>query len=411
MRIQIMHETPMKQLGVWLAAVASWVALPGLLLAAGTQAEVGFRHFYNLEYDQAIAAFRQEIAQRPQDPAGYNHLAQAVLYRGLYRSGQMENSLVTGDDFLTALIQQPKLVLTVSEDAEFKQAVKAAFEAERGLLERNPNDAAGLYALGATYGLRANYRFLVEKAWLGTLRDSNAARRFHNQVAEMEPGNTDAKMLEGLHSYVVASLPAGLRMLGAVVGIRGDKERGLQILEDVATHGSQNSIDARIVLATLYRHEKRSGPAMQVLDKLVAEFSRNYLFRLARVYTLAEMRDRKAAMGALREVAELARTGAPGYDGVRLAKLQYAQGWIYLRTGDLDQAMESLGQVAETADPEDATMRLRASVRLGQVYDLRGQRQQAREAYQRVVASAPKSRCGQESQRFLLKPYQGSDGG
>ena len=150
---------------------------------------------------------------------------------------------------------------------------------------------------------------------------------------------------------------------------------------------------------------------MQVLDKLVAEFSRNYLFRLARVYTLAEMRDRKAAMGALREVAELARAGAPGYDGIRLAKLQYAQGWIYLRSGDLDQAMESLEQVAETADPEDAIMRLRASVRLGQVYDLRGQRQQAREAYQRVVASAPKSRCGQESQRFLLKPYQGSDGG
>ena len=49
----------------------------------------GLDHFYNLEYDPAASDFRAAIAASPGDPDLYNHLAQTLLYRAMYRSGQI----------------------------------------------------------------------------------------------------------------------------------------------------------------------------------------------------------------------------------------------------------------------------------------------------------------------------------
>ena len=72
-----------------------------LALAAHAQdplAEPGFQHFYNLEYNEALAAFRAEVAANPNSPDGYNHVAQTVLYREMFRSGALESELVTGSN-------------------------------------------------------------------------------------------------------------------------------------------------------------------------------------------------------------------------------------------------------------------------------------------------------------------------
>jgi len=46
----------------------------------------------------------------------------------------------------------------------------------------NPNDTAALYSQGVSYGLRANYLFLVKKAWVDALHDASAARKVHKRV-------------------------------------------------------------------------------------------------------------------------------------------------------------------------------------------------------------------------------------
>ena len=54
----------------------------------------------------------------------------------------------------------------------------------------------------------------------------SAARKLHNRISELEPDNVDARLVQGLHDYIVGSLPWGYKMLGFLVGIRGDKEKG-----------------------------------------------------------------------------------------------------------------------------------------------------------------------------------------
>src|SRR3954462_13699952 len=46
-----------------------------------------WQHFYNNEYDEALADFTREVSKQPNDATAYNHLAQAILYRELFRNG------------------------------------------------------------------------------------------------------------------------------------------------------------------------------------------------------------------------------------------------------------------------------------------------------------------------------------
>jgi len=380
-----------------------------VLSASGMQpmAREGFRHFYNLEYDQAIADFQEEIASRPDQADGYNHLAQAILYRGLYRSGILENSLASGDDLLLSLIRQPRLVLGSADEKEFQRAISLAVDGAQARLKSNPNDSAALYSLGVAYGLRANYDFLVRKAWFAAIRGSNAARALHNRASELDPGNVDARMMQGVHEYVVASLPAALRFLGAVTGLRGDKDAGLHILESVASQGTDSKVEAEMLLVTLYRHEKKPWTAMSFLHDLRKSYPRNYLLHIAEVYTGIEMQDERAAADSLLSLERGIRDGAPGYGAIHPAKVDYTRGVLQCRFGHFDQALQSMSHVANNAESAGAEIRLLAYERLGMIHDLQGQRQLAVQAYQRVVDAAPNSLMARESQRYLVRPFQG----
>ena len=83
-----------------------------------------------------------------------------------------------------------------------------------------------MYTLGVAHGLRANYNFMVRKAYMDSLKDVTAARKLHSKVVEMDPNYTDARLVEGVHDYVVGSLPFTYKMFGFLVGFHGDKDTG-----------------------------------------------------------------------------------------------------------------------------------------------------------------------------------------
>src|SRR5215472_6280855 len=176
----------------------------------------GFDHFYNLEYDQALAIFQQAAAQSPDHPDVHNHIAETLLFREMFRDGSLESELVSGDN---SFLRRPKLNPSAETERQFLAEVNRALDLCGSRLKQNPNDTGALYAMGIAYGLRSNYYWVVKKAWRDSLRDATAARRAHNRITELEPANVDARLVQGLHDYVVGSLPWGWRMFGFLVGI------------------------------------------------------------------------------------------------------------------------------------------------------------------------------------------------
>jgi tetratricopeptide (TPR) repeat protein len=366
----------------------------------------GFDHFYNLEYDEAITAFRQYIAKHPDEPRGYNHLAQAILYREMYRTGALETELVSGNN---PFLRRPKMNPSPEDQKEFDDAIRRSMELSQARLKENPRDTQALYALGVAHGLRANYNFLVRKAWMDALRDATQARKLHNRVTELDPNFTDARLVQGVHEYVVGSLPWHWRTLGFLVGFRGNKQQGIRILQEVAERGEVNKLDAKVLLCAIYRRERKPELAIPLIQELMAAYPRNYLlyFELAQMYSDAGDKDK--ALETLARLEHLRNSGAPGFARVPMEKIYFARGNIQFWYRDLDQALENIRKAAARADHLDLNTGVLALMRLGQIYDLKGRRQEAIQAYRRAIAYAPESDAAKESRRYLTTPYRRPD--
>jgi tetratricopeptide (TPR) repeat protein len=379
------------------------MALAPQLSAQESLAASGFDHFYNLEYDQAIADFEKAIAQNPSSPDLHNHLAQTIVFREMYRDGALESELVSGTN---SFLRRPKMNPAPETEKRFLDEIGKAMGLSEARLKRNPNDTGALYALGISYGLRSDYYWVVKKAWHDSLRDATAARRLHNRITELEPGNVDARLVQGLHDYIVGSLPWGWRMLGFLVGIHGDREKGIRTIQDVARNGQLDRVEAEIFLGALYRRENQPRQAIPLVGDLIGKFPRNFLLRLelSQMYSMAG--DKTHALEAVEEVARLKTRHAPGYDRVPWEKIYFQEGTIEFWYNDLDHALENMKKVAAASEEVDLNTGVSAYLRIGQIYDMTHRRAEALEAYRKAIAYAPQAEAAQECRKYLSTPYR-----
>ncbi len=388
--------------------VAASLLLLVPLSAGSPRFSVGLEHFYNLEYEEAIAEFRRDIAADQADAASHNHLAMAILYRELHRTGALESELVSGTN---PFLRRAKMNPSAEDQREFNKAIEDAMSLSRARLSREPSNKSALYTLGVAHGLRANYNFLVRKAWMDSLRDATAARKLHSQVTEIDPAMTDARLIQGVHDYVVGSLPWHMRALGFLVGFRGDKKAGIRTLEEVAARGDLNRVDAEVLLCAIYRRERLPDKAVPLLESLTGRFPRNYIFRLEKAQMYSDLGDGERALATIQKMEDLKAAGEPGYADLPPEKIYYARGTVQFWYRRLDDALANMQRVASRADQLDLNTGTYAWLRVGQIHDLKGQRPQAVEAYRRVVRMAPESDAARQSRQYLAGPYRREQAG
>src|SRR5712692_3642650 len=362
-----------------------------------------FNHFYNLEYDQAIDELESVIAKNPNSSDLHNHLAQCIQFREMFKVGALESELVSGNN---SFLRRPKIDTTPEIEKRFQDEIQKAITLAEAHLKTNPNDAAALYSLGVSYALRGNWNFLVRKAWRDALHDATTARKMHNRVTELDPSNYDARLVQGAHDYIVGSLPSFYKMLGFLVGFRGDREKGIQTLHAVAEKGKLNSVDAKVFLCVIYRRVQRWQAAMPLLDDLIGRFPRNYLLRFEQAQMYSSMGQKDKAIDSIQKVAELKKSGAPGFANLAAERIYYQIGNIQFWYRDYDLAVDNLKKAAVGCSTLDLNTGTLAWMRLGQVYDLTNRRTLAMDAYRKAIAFAPQAEAAKESRRYLSTPYR-----
>lgn len=363
----------------------------------------GFEFFFNLEYEQALTEFRRLAAEDPKDPNLQNHVAQTVLYREMLRGGALESELVTGNN---PFIKREKLNTSSEAQKEFDTCIATAMQLAEERLAKNADDADALYALGVSHGLRANYNFLVRKAWLDALKDATASRKAHNRVVEIDPNRIDARLIQGLHDYIVGNLPFHLKFLGFLAGFHGDREAGMKTLQLVAEKGKMNRFDAQVLLAVIYRRERKPEQALPLLNGLIARFPRNYLFRLETVQMYSDLGKKEDALVALNNIEQQKRAGSPGFASLPMEKVNYYRGNLLFWYRDIDGALNEMQQATGNASNLDLHTAVMAWMRLGQLNDMKGRRTEAINAYKQAIAVAPESDAGKESRQYLSSPYK-----
>lgn len=115
-------------------------------------------------------------------------------------------------------------------------------------------------------------------------------------------------------------------------------------------------------------------------------------------------------MEAVEEVARLNKAHAPGYDRVRGKKVWFQEGTIQFWDRELENAEEHLWKICRNSLERPLEIDLNTEVyswlRLGQIYDLTGRRNQALDAYRKAISAAPQGYATVEAKRYLATPYR-----
>ncbi len=257
----------------------------------------GNNHYFNLEHDEALEDYYQAMRVRGESASIWNHIATTLLYRELNRLGKLETSAFRGDN---AFIDEEKPQPDPEANEKFLGALHQARKLAEADLAKNPGDANALFSLSSNYALLANYEFMIDKSYFSALRNGTKARKYSEELIEKDPKFVDGYLVPGVQEYVVGSLPWAVKVLAAMGGVRGSKEKGQEWVERVAANGSQMQTEAKVLLTLLYRRENRPMDAVRVLEELISRYPRNYVLRLEMASMLLDAQEKEKALAAFR---------------------------------------------------------------------------------------------------------------
>lgn len=356
-------------------------------------------HYYNLDYDAAVQDFDKIAARHPNDPFALNHLLSSILIRELYRMGAINTGEYSNDSFIGSAHRPAD----PTQKERIKQLVHQAEQIEDAELNRNPDNVDMLYARGVTRGQFALYTALIERAWFSSLRNAVGARHDHERVLTLDPQYTDAKLIVGSHNYVMGSLSFAVKVAVALVGLSGDKQKGIQYLYDAYRSNGETSVDAGVVLLVFLRREHRYNDALEIATTLAPRFPRNYLLPIEQGNLLRVSGKFDLAEQQYRRVWQNGREGKYGSLHYELAGV--ALGDLLRNQKKYAEAAEAYEQVNEVtgADPE---LLQKADLGAGEMYDQLQHRDLAVKKYQAVVAVNSGNAEADKARQRLKEAYR-----
>lgn len=362
----------------------------------------GFDHFYILDFDGALSRFEAVLKAHPQDPMAFGYVQMATVFRELYHQDLLDTTYYAHDSFLTSKRNVPVAPAT-RQRIEYLTDTGIRLADDR--IRANSNDKDAYFARGYLRGIHAAFITLVDHSYVSAARQGYAARNDSEQVLKLDPQYADARMAVGIQQFAVASLPGWVRMLVGIMGVGGNKERGLSMLREAAAHGVITSVESRTVISLFLRHDGRYPEALVVQHGLAVQFPHDYLYRLEEANLTKDKGNGPGAIALYKEV--LADAAKPGYFiDPRLQLALFGLADTQRGQNDVAGAAESYLKAAEQPNCSD-WLRKRAQLNAGEMFDTLHQRAKAVRLYQMAAAAGGDQSQAETARRFLNSPYTG----
>ena len=358
-----------------------------------------FNHFYNLDYDRAVQEFDQVLQRHPDDPFAVNHLLTAVLFRELYRMGALNTGEYANDSFIHA----PHHTADPKAQQRIKQLVDRALKLEEKRLSANSKNIDALYARGVTRAQFATYTALIEHAWFSALRNAVGARHDHERVLELAPNDVQAKLIVGAHNYVIGSLPWGVKVGASIVGLSGNKEKGIKYLQECAAGGGETSVDAKVLLTLFLRREHRYDEALPIARELISSYRQDVLMALEEGNLLRAAGKDQEAAAVYRRIWQAGREGH--YPGLHYEIAALSLGDQLRAQKDYSGAAAAYDQVSQVAQPDPEVLQ-KANLGAGEMYDLLQKRNLAVAKYQAVIAENSSTPPAEIARKRMKEAYR-----
>lgn len=367
------------------------------------EVQAAYQRFYDLDYGNAQVLFEKIAAEHPDDPIAVDYVLNNAVFRELYRLGLLDTTLYVQEGFLSG---KHPVVENMQARAQIDALYHHAVDLSNRRLATNPNDADALFARGFATSLETLYIGMVQKKYVTALHMASASRKDDDAVLHLDPNYVDCYLIVGVHDYVMGSLAFPLKVLAGLVGIHGSKSKGIRELERVGRDGIINSVSARTALAIFLRREAKYGKALEVIDGLAHQYPHNFLFALEQANLLKDSGEGMRAVAAYQALLQRA-TGSGGYyPDPHLEMAFYGLGEAARGQRHIQEAATAY-ESATTQPTASPLMMRRAHLAAGEMFDLLGQRAQAKQQYEAVLALGKDSDQAERATKYEASPYGG----
>ncbi len=360
-----------------------------------------YQQFYILNYGGALEDFEKIAADHATDPIAVDYVLEATLFQELYRLDLLDTTFYAHDGFLTGKHSAP--AADPATEARIGLLVQKAIDLADDRLKGDPKDVDALFARGWARSLDAINIGLLNRGFASALHVALKARSDNEKVLGLSPNYVDAKLVVGVHEYIVGSLPFAFKIIAGLAGIKGSKTKGIMDLEDAGNRGVLTSVDARTALGLFLRREAKYDNAIAVMQSLKGEYPRNFLFRL--------------------EVANLTKDAGDGQKAIAeyCALLDQAKRMAYFPSAHLELAWFGLAETlrgqrdylraaaayndAAAHSSTNMELRGRSELNAGEMYDMLNERDKAETQYQTVLRNAAQSPQADAARKYLRSPF------
>lgn len=383
----------LKQIRIALAVLALFTLpmgvqaqVPPQLEPSGTALEQGLWWLYHLEYSKARELFDQYTSAHPQDPSGYFYKTAADWWQ---LAQQFDADL-------------PEVRQRLEED--YQATVKVADELMHSTKDPKIKAQACLYSGGAQ-GLKGRW-LVTQKAWIKAYFLGKSGHKLLKRALKYDPELYDAYMGLGIYDYFTDTLPGVQKVLASLL-IRGDRKRGIEELHLAIDKAQHARVEAMMFLIEIYTwEEKMPDKSLPLSDALRQEFPKSPAMMLAHIMNLYAAQQ----WGPLEELAKdyLARSEkeTPYYKHEGAFPAHYCLGISALWGRHDTETCQRHMQEILAGDKESSRWVTFAHLRMGQIYDVHGEREKALESYKKVLSRPDFWGSQNEAQQFSKKPFQ-----
>ncbi len=359
--------------------------------AADPRIQQGIDLIYQLHFLAAENYFENIIAENPANPTGHFFLAMVGWWRVLI---DLEDR---------------------SHDEALYELLERCIDVWDRRLERDPDDFDAILFKGGAVGFRGRLRG-DRHQFMGAARDGLRCLPLLKKSRQLAPSNKDILFGQGIYNYFAAVIPKKYPIVRPVMLFlaAGDRDLGLQQLEEVARQGRYARAEALYFMAQIYRlFEKDNSRALPYLVELHELYPENALFHRYRARTLIALGRWVEGIGQYEEVSRRSRAVAAGYHTRGHIEALYYIGKNAFRQRRRAAAIrsfaaaDSLARTLGDSVDEQAVNGYcaLANLYLGMAYDELGQHESSSISFKRVLELPDQNSSHDLARRYRKEPF------
>jgi hypothetical protein len=313
--------------------------------------------------------------------------------------------------FLVALGYWWRIEIDVTKetyDKAFLKYLDMAIEKAEVMFDADESNKEAAFFLAAGYGFQGRL-YSERKSWTKAAWAGRNALKYMELSRGEEEFNPELLLGDALFNYFSVWIPENYPLLKPVMALfpKGNKQLGLQQLEEVATNAFYTRVEAQYFLFRLYAsEEKKPYEALQISEYLHTKFPNNPYFHRSyarHLYTVGRWNESVKQSFEILDRIDAKQTGYESNSG-RYAAFFVAQ--FYDRVKDQKEAKKYYLKTisyGEESESQESGYYLHSLVQLGIIAMEEGNKPLAKNYFKEVKKYAKRKHPSHEAARQYLK--------